>query len=214
MAETLSTAAQRLARDLAEEGYQGDELADEIERELRSDRPDTTTRSRQEAAARAAGTSSPTEGERAFRGHQERRGRQRAALGRRFREAGNVTGAKRTILGVALVVLSVGIVRDVRAGRAFTSDVVARRLFGTFTAAILLIILSGPAPGVAKGLALIMGAASILVDGKAFTEAVRLGAKKPASGSGTDPVSEKIGRKAAQDETRSDNVVAIRRGVI
>ena len=64
----------------------------------------------------------------------------------------NTGSAQRTILFGMFVALAVGLVRDVRSGRAITSDVSARRLFGTFVGILMLSWLARPAPRVAQGL--------------------------------------------------------------
>ncbi len=87
--------------------------------------------------------------------------------------------ASGTIILSAVVVLVVGIVREVRSGRAFTSDVAARRIFGFFAATFLLLVLAKPAPKVAKGLALIMATGAILYDGGSIFGAIREGTKEP-----------------------------------
>lgn len=154
------------------------ELAAEIKEQIQLQNPDLSAAEAERRAFQAAGLGTgltPTEG----RKRQEAPRRRRAPqIGKGAR---NVTGAKRTILLVATVVLIVGVVRDVRTGRAFTSDALARRLFGTFVAAFMLILISGPAPGLAKGFALVMGAGAILLDGGAIFQTIGQATGEPVS---------------------------------
>ena len=61
------------------------------------------------------------------------------------------------IAGVLILALVLGLARDIRSGAAALTDVMPRRIIGTFIAAILLMMLAGPMPGVARGLSFLVG---------------------------------------------------------
>lgn len=67
------------------------------------------------------------------------------------------SGARKAIFGVMLLSLMVGIARDVGSGAAFLTDVIPRRIIGVLLASIFLMAIAGPAPGVARGLAFLIG---------------------------------------------------------
>jgi hypothetical protein len=67
------------------------------------------------------------------------------------------TGARKTIVGVLLLGLAIGVLRDIQSGAAIRTDVIPRRIIGTFLSALLLMMLAGPLPRVARGLAFLVG---------------------------------------------------------
>lgn len=100
------------------------------------------------------------------------RGRAAArATGRGAKKAGRATsrgveklttsGARKTIFFVMGLSLGLGIVRDIRSGDATSTDVVPRRIIGTLVGSLLLMVLAGPAPQVARGLAFLVGFAVV-----------------------------------------------------
>ncbi len=65
--------------------------------------------------------------------------------------------------------MAIGALADVRSGRALTSDVLARRMFGGFVALILLTLLARPAPRVATGLSILALIATLIAEPEALT---------------------------------------------
>lgn len=96
--------------------------------------------------------------------------------GRRFVTS---SGARKTIFGVMAFSLAIGIIRDVSSGRAVTSDVIPRRVIGTFIGTFLLMVLAGPLPQVAKGLAFLVGFTVIAFN----TETIALIGSRTGTGS-------------------------------
>lgn len=115
MAEALSDAALRLARDLQGQGLAGPELADAVEHELRLERPDTTTRTRQRAAARAARIETPEEARRQVEGaERQTRGRRRRGVRRARRRVARLarprSPTRRTTTVAGIVAQTLGLV--------------------------------------------------------------------------------------------------------
>lgn len=73
------------------------------------------------------------------------------------RSAATSTGARRMIFGVMILAVVVGWIRDVQKGRKGITDAMPRRIVGAFLAGFLLMVLAGPAPRVAQGLAILVG---------------------------------------------------------
>lgn len=71
--------------------------------------------------------------------------------------AATSSGARRLIFGVMVTAVIVGWVRDIQKGRRGVTDAMPRRLVSAFVAMFLLMVLAGPAPSVAKGLAILIG---------------------------------------------------------
>lgn len=74
------------------------------------------------------------------------------------------SGARKTIFGVMGLSLLFGVLRDIRSGSAATTDVIPRRMIGTFIGTVLLMILAGPVPRVARGLAILVGFAVVALN--------------------------------------------------
>ena len=64
-------------------------------------------------------------------------------------------------MGVMAAARRIGLWRDWRSGDASMTDIVPRRLVGTFVATMLLLVVAGPAPKAAAGLALLVGFTSL-----------------------------------------------------
>lgn len=73
------------------------------------------------------------------------------------RTAATSSGARRTIFGIMILAVIVGWVRDVQKGRLGVTDAMPRRIVGAFLSGFILMIIAGPAPRVAKGLAVLIG---------------------------------------------------------
>jgi hypothetical protein len=87
-------------------------------------------------------------------------GRPRAAARRAGGSAQRLvtsSSARKVVFGVMAFSLIVGVLRDIRSGRAITTDIVPRRVIGTLIGTFLLMILAGPLPRVARGLAILVG---------------------------------------------------------
>jgi hypothetical protein len=84
-------------------------------------------------------------------------GRGAASGARKAQVVVTSSGARKTIAGVLLLGGVIGILRDFRSGDAIRTDIVPRRIIGSFIAGILLMALAGPAPRVARGLAFLVG---------------------------------------------------------
>jgi len=140
-------------------------VARELEDDLRERRPDLApdvARKRARAASKTLLEDVTPEDQmsrtrRAARSARAGIDRSAEATGAAVRSVLTPTGARKTILGVMFLSVIFGVVRDVKTGAAATTDIVPRRIFGGFIAAILLMVLAGPLPRVARGLAFLVG---------------------------------------------------------
>lgn len=80
-----------------------------------------------------------------------------------------------TIFITAIIVLIVGIIQDIKKGRAFRSDIIARRFLGFFVATLLLLMLAQLAPKLAQAFAITMAVAVVIADSGEVFASVRKG---------------------------------------
>lgn len=131
------------------------EAAQEVKRELLLSDPNLKPQEAERRSLAAVGL--PT-GEKP-KGPIPKGGRPRAAARATKGQARKVitsSGARKTIFGIMALTIVVGIIQDVRSGRAVTTDVIPRRLIGTLLASFILMVLAGPAPRVARGLSFLV----------------------------------------------------------
>lgn len=164
---TATSNRRRIPRLTVEERV---ELADELRTQLRLADPRASEQEIGRRADLAAGLA--REGDQPSAREQREAletpgGRPRAAARRVGAEARTVitsSGARKTIFGVMGLAVFFGIVRDIRSGQAITTDVIPRRIIGTLIATILLMILAGPAPRAARGLAILVGFVTVALN--------------------------------------------------
>lgn len=136
----------------------------DLKRQIRSTDPNLSAREVERRALVAAGLPPgdevdlddvPSGGRPRAAARKAAEGSSRAA--RRVAPVITSSGARKTIFGVMALSLVFGIVRDIRSGSAALTDVIPRRVIGTLVASFLLMILAGPLPRVARGLAILAG---------------------------------------------------------
>jgi hypothetical protein len=157
---TVTTDRRKAGRSSVEERV---EFASAFKEQIRLNEPGLKAQEVQRRADLAAGLSKEGDQPSAKEAREAMEtpgGRPRAAarqVGGSAQKLVTSSGARKTIFGVMAFGLAIGVIRDVRSGKAITSDIVPRRVIGTVVAMFLLMVLAGPLPRVARGLAILVG---------------------------------------------------------